>query len=109
MTEDSYEDSYSKQVLSAAARLLESMTETDKMAREMSAFLRLLGDEPLKVPAPNHSLPELEFLRILKQEYTRRLLHKVPKYRAFASEALIPDMFLDALRRREAELEAGNG
>ena len=84
------------------------MTETDKMAREINEFLRLLGDEPLNVPAPNHSIPELEFLRILKREYMRRLLLKVPKYTAFASEALIPDLFLDALRRREAEFEASN-
>ena len=83
------------------------MTETDKMAREINEFLRLLGDEPLNAPSPNHPTSELEFLRALKQEYTRRLLQKVPKYRAIKSDELIPDMFLEALRRREAELEAG--
>jgi len=83
------------------------MTETEKMAREMSEFLRLIGDAPLNVPSPSHSTSELEFLRSLKQEYTRRLLEKVPKYRAIKSDALIPDMFLDALRRRETELEKG--
>ena len=83
------------------------MTETEKMAQEINGFLRMVGDEPVTVPAPDHLTSELQFLRTLKQEYTRRLLQKVPKYRAFKSDALIPDMFLDALRRREAELEAG--
>jgi hypothetical protein len=83
------------------------MTETEKMAREMNDFLCALGDEPLDVPFPDHSTSELQFLRALKQDYTRRLLEKMPQYRKYKSETLIPDMFLDALRRREAELERG--
>jgi hypothetical protein len=83
------------------------MTETETMAREMNQLMRLLGDEELSIPEPDESTSELEFLKALKQQYTGRLLQKVPKYQALKSEALIPDMFLDALRRREAELEAG--
>ena len=83
------------------------MTETEKMTLEVNEFLRLLGDEPLNVPAPDAPTSELAFLRQVKEEYTRRLLQKVPKYRALKSDALIPDMFLQALKSREAELEAG--
>jgi hypothetical protein len=83
------------------------MTETEKMLREMNGFLRLVGDEPVNVPDPGASTSELAFLRQVKQEYTRRLLQKVPKYRKLKSDALIPDLFLMALRNREAELEAG--
>ena len=83
------------------------MTETDKMTLEVNGLLRLLGDEPLDVPAPGASTSELAFLRQVKEEYTRRLLQKVPKYSALKSGALIPDMFLQALNSREAELEAG--
>lgn len=83
------------------------MTMTEQMAREMSEFLRLTGDEPLNVLLESGSTPELEFLRALKKEYTRRLLQKMPQYRLLKSEEFIPDMFLDALRRREAELVAG--
>jgi hypothetical protein len=82
------------------------MTETEKMTLEVNGFLRLLGDEPLDVPAASASTSELAFLRQVKEEYTRRLLQKAPKYRALKSDALIPDMFLQALKSREAELEA---
>lgn len=84
------------------------MTETEKMVREMSQFMRLAGDDELSIPEPEPSASELDYLRTVKREYTRRLLQKVPKYRALSliSEALIPDMFLDALRSRETELEA---
>ena len=67
----------------------------------------MVGDEPLSVTTPSASTSELAFLKQVKQEYTRRLLQKVPKYGALKSDALIPDMFLDALRSREAKLEAG--
>ena len=86
---------------------LDDMTETKKMTGEVNELLRLLGDEPLHVPAPSASTSELAFLRQVKEEYKRRLLEKVPKYRALKSDALIPDMFLQALKSREAELEAG--
>ncbi len=82
------------------------MTETEKMAREISELMRLAGDDELSIPEPGPSTSELDFLRSVKREYTRRLLEKVPNYRALRSEALIPDLFLEALRSREAELEA---
>ena len=66
----------------------------------------MVGDQPLSVPPPGASTSELAFLKQVKQEYTRRLLQKVPKYGALKSDALIPDMFLDVLRSREVQLEA---
>ena len=81
------------------------MTETEKMLEEINNLLRLLGDEPIDVPAPSSSASELAFLRNVKQEYTRRLRLKIPKDKALKSDALIPDMFLMALRSREGELE----
>jgi hypothetical protein len=83
------------------------MTETEKMVRDMGRFMRSLGDADFSVPEPDRSTSELEYLRTAKQVYVKLLLQKMPKYRVFKSEALIPDMFLDALRRREAELEPG--
>jgi hypothetical protein len=83
------------------------MNETEKMVREINDFLRAVGDEPLNISAPDTAASELDSLRQARQEYTRRLLQKVPKYAALNSDALIPDMFLQALRSREAELETG--
>ena len=73
----------------------------------MGQFIRSLGDADYSVPAPDRSTSELEYLRTAKPIYIQLLLQKMPKYKALKSEALIPDMFLNALRRREAELEAG--
>ncbi len=77
------------------------MTETEKMIQEMNGLFRMIGDEELVIPK---CTSELELLRKIKEEYKRRLLEKVPKYKAIPSEALIPDMFLQALRSRENEL-----
>jgi len=83
------------------------MTETEKMVREVNQLLRLLGDEKIGVPNPDRSTSELDYLRAVKREYTRRLLKRIPVGRTPKSEALIKDMFLDALRSREDELTAG--
>jgi hypothetical protein len=82
------------------------MTETEKMVQEINGLFGMTGDEELKIPKFES---ELELLREIKEEYKRRLLEKIPKYRAVPSEALIPDMFLQALRSRENELAAESG
>ena len=79
------------------------MTETEKMIQEINGLFKLTGDEELTI---QKCTSELELLRTVKEEYKRRLLDKIPKYRAVFSETLIPDMFLQALRSRESELEA---
>ena len=79
------------------------MTETEKMIQEINGLFKLTGDEELTI---QKCTSELELLRTVKEEYKRRLLDKIPKYRAIPSETLIPDMFLQALRSRECELEA---
>lgn len=80
------------------------MNETEQMLHEVNRLLGSLGDAPLQlsVEAP---LSELDLLRAVKTEYTARLRAKVPAYRSLRSDAGIPDMFLQALRSREAELE----
>jgi hypothetical protein len=50
----------------------------------------------------------LELLRTVKEEYTKRLLVKIPKYKSIPAE-LIPDMFLQALGNRERDLISGTG
>jgi hypothetical protein len=45
---------------------------------------------------------------VIKVEYKRRLFEKVPKYKMIPFEALVPDMFLMALRKREGELQSEN-
>ena len=82
------------------------MTKTERLVQDMSRFMRSLGDDAIRLPEPDDSTSELDYLRKVKQAYTQRLLQKMPKYKALKSEALIPDIFLDALRRREADLEA---
>jgi lysozyme family protein len=79
------------------------MTETEKIIQEINGFFKVTGDEELTI---QKCASELELLRTVKEEYKRRLLDKIPKYRALPSETLIPDMFLQALRSRESELEA---
>jgi hypothetical protein len=68
--------------------------------------MQSLGDDKIRLPELDDSTSELGYLRKVKQVYTQRLLQKMPQYKALKSEALIPDIFLDALRRREADLEA---
>jgi hypothetical protein len=81
------------------------MTVTEQMAQEMSQVLRQMGEEELTIPDLKHAGSELALLRKVKKDYTKRLLDKIPKYRALP-EAMVPDMFLHALRTREAELES---
>ncbi len=80
------------------------MNETEQMLDEVNGFLRALGDEPLHISV-RASLSELDLLGAVKTEYTARLRAKVPAYRSLPSDAAIPDLFLQALRSREAELE----
>jgi len=79
------------------------MTQTEKMIQEMNGFLAAIGEDKLAIPA-DEGTPELELLRRAREEYTKRLRRRVPGYRLLPS-ALIPDMFLMALRNREAELK----
>jgi hypothetical protein len=81
------------------------MTETEKMVREINGFFKQIGEEELPLPEEKS---ELELLRNIKAEYTRRLLKKIPKYKSLPPD-LIPDMFLDALRNRERKLASGAG
>ena len=80
------------------------MTVTEQMAQEMSQFLRQIGEEELTIPDLKHAGSELALLRAVKKEYTKRLKDKIPKYK-YLPEAIVPDMFLQALRTRAAELE----
>lgn len=77
------------------------MNDTEKMIQEINGLFRLTGDEELVIPK---CASELELLRKAKEEYKRRLLEKVPKYKKLSSEEAIPDLFLQALRSREHEL-----
>jgi hypothetical protein len=84
------------------------MTETEKMVREMNGLFKQIGEEELPFPTSGEREPELELLRKIKEEYTKRLLKKIPKYRGIPHE-LIPDIFLEALRSRERKLTSGTG
>ena len=81
------------------------MNETEKMLQEINGLFELTGDPELT--PPTEWTTELELLRAVKKEYKKRLLAKVPKYKLLLLEALIPDMFIQALRSRERELEEG--
>jgi len=83
------------------------MNPTETMLQEINGLLRAAGDEELRIETATAGRSELELLRIVRQEYTRRLLQKVPQYRGLAQNQLIPDMFLQALIHREAELKRG--
>jgi hypothetical protein len=83
------------------------MTETEKMVRAMNGFFKEMGEDELPFPTGGKPGSELEVLRNVKEEYRRRLLEKIPQYRSLRSEETIPDMFLQALRKRERELTSG--
>lgn len=80
------------------------MNETEQMITEINGFLAAIGEDPLHLPGDLTSCPELDLLRAARSQYTERLLKKVPKYSRLPSKDMIPDMFLEALRSREAEL-----
>ncbi len=80
------------------------MTPTEKMVQEINGFFAAIGEDKLALPAGHERLSELELLRRVKEEYTQRLIRQFPAYRLLPSR-LIPDLFLQALRNREAELE----
>lgn len=80
------------------------MNQTETMLQEINGLLRALGDEELKLPSAVAGLSELELLQAVQREYRRRLLEKVPQYRGLTESEVIPDMFLQALAHREAEL-----
>ncbi len=81
------------------------MTHTEKLVEEMNDFFRKIGEKELAIPKEWTS--ELELLSVVKAEYKTRLLRHVPKYRLLPFEKLIPDMFFQALRKRENELKTG--
>jgi len=85
-----------------------TMTQTEKMVREMNGFFKEIGEEELPFPTSGEQPPELELLRQVKEEYRKRLLKKIPKYKDIPAE-IIPDMFFQALRNRERELTSGTG
>jgi len=80
------------------------MNVTEKMIQEISGFLTQIGEQPLAIPGIHAGMSEIELLRCAKTEYTRRLRQAFPHYRLLPS-ALIPDMFLQALRNREGKLK----
>ena len=80
------------------------MTKTETMIEEINGVLAALGDDPLEIPAVRPGMPEIELLCRAREEYTRRLLIKEPRYRSLPP-GLIPDLFLQALRNREGELK----
>lgn len=84
------------------------MTQTEKMVREMNGFFKQIGEEELPFPTGGERESELELLRQVKEEYTKRLRKKIPKYKSLPAD-IIPDMFLQALRNRERELTSGTG
>jgi len=84
------------------------MNETEELLHAINGLLSALGDEPIQVN-PSAGESELTLLRTVQKTYLERLLSKVPAYRAIPNEALIPDMFLQALRNREAQLEGKSG
>jgi hypothetical protein len=86
----------------------EPMTQTEKMIREMNGFFKQIGDAELPIPTSGERGSELEMLRQVKEEYTKRLINKIPIYKAIPVD-IIPDMFLEALRNRERELLSGAG
>ena len=86
----------------------EPMTPTEKMIQEMNGFFKQLGEEELPFLTSGNQPAELELLRLVKEEYTKRLIKKIPKYR-WIPATLIPDLFLEALRNRERELLSGIG
>ena len=81
------------------------MTQTEKMVREMNGFFKQLGEDELSFQTIGERQSELELLRNVKVEYTRRMRQKIPKYKWISAE-IIPDMFLEALRNRERELKS---
>lgn len=78
---------------------------TEQMIREMNGVLKALGEEELALPKEEERRSELELLRRVKSEYLERLRKKIPKYRLIPG-GIIPDMFLQALRKRESDLKA---
>ena len=79
------------------------MTQTEKMVEEMNNFFREIGEKELAIP--NQLVSERQALSVVKVEYKKRLLRKFPLYRLIPFEKLIPDLFLQALRNRESELQ----
>jgi len=79
------------------------MTETEKMVLEINSFFRAIGEAELTVFKPDEQ-GELEYLRKVREAYTARLLVKMPLYRALP-RGIIPDLFLQAIRNREAKLK----
>ncbi len=73
------------------------------MAREINGFFKAIGEVELEIPKPGECQSELELLRQIKAQYTKRLLAKMPQYRSLPSDA-VPDMFLLALTKQESEL-----
>ncbi len=79
------------------------MNETEKLIAEINGVLRACGDEPLGVSPATPGGEELRLLHSARDAYVTRLRQKMPLYRLLPA-ALIPDMFLQALKSREAEL-----
>lgn len=82
------------------------MNTTDVLVQRMNGILKMKGQPELQEP-PNESYSgELGLLRLIRKTYTARLLENEPRYRNYSPEK-IPDMFLMALKHREAELLPG--
>lgn len=81
------------------------MNETEKLISEINGVLRACGDEPLGFSSGTPGEGELRLLQSARHAYVARLRTKKPLYRLLPAD-LIPDMFLQALKSREAELQA---
>lgn len=80
------------------------MNETEKLISEIDGVLRACGDEPLGVSSATPAGEELRLLQSARDAYLARLRTKKPLYRLLPAD-MIPDMFLQALKSREAELQ----
>jgi len=84
-----------------------SMNPTQEMIGGINEILALVREEPLRFPPETWAAPELELLQAAKEQYTGRLLRKVPKYAKLPPDQ-IPEMFLQGLLKREAVLRKGS-
>ena len=83
------------------------MNTTDVLVQRMNGILKMKGQPELHEPPKESYSGELGLLRLIRKTYTARLHENEPRYRNYSHEK-IPDMFLMALKHREAELLPGS-
>lgn len=77
------------------------MTATRQLTNDINSFFRATGQAELPVFGEESEWAEL---KKVKPAYTARLLEKMPQFKSISPQ-IRPDIFLQALNRREAELE----